>query len=163
MTNFAIPVFVGGALGAVLREFVMLAVPNLADGVPLDILVANLVAAFLLGLVAALRGRQLVSEGVYMLVGTGIAGGLSTFSSFAYAVAVLTTASTASAVVASAYVVISLVLGYIAVIVGLKLGKQTLGRTSPIGIWPRTGRLGQPRRHRSVSEESGVPGGSRRG
>jgi fluoride exporter len=46
------------------------------------------------------------------------------FSSFAYAVAVLTTASTASAVVASAYVVISLVLGYIAVIVGLKLGKQ---------------------------------------
>ena len=124
MTNFAIPVFVGGALGAVLREFVMLAVPNLADGFPLDILVANLVAAFLLGLVAALRGRQLVSEGVYMLVGTGIAGGLSTFSSFAYAVAVLTTASTASAVVASAYVVISLVLGYIAVIVGLMLGKR---------------------------------------
>jgi fluoride exporter len=124
MTNFAIPVFVGGALGAVLREFVMLAVPNLADGFPLDILVANLVAAFLLGLVAALRGRQLVSEGVYMLTGTGIAGGLSTFSSFAYAVAVLTTASTASALVASAYVVISLVLGYIAVIVGLKVGKQ---------------------------------------
>ena len=124
MTNFVIPVFVGGALGAVLREFVMLAVPNLADGFPLDILVANLVAAFLLGLVAALRGRQLVSEGVYMLVGTGIAGGLSTFSSFAYAVAVLTTASTASAVVASTYVVISLVLGYVAVIVGLKLGKQ---------------------------------------
>jgi fluoride exporter len=136
VTNFATPVFVGGGLGAVLREFVTLAVPNLADGFPLDILVANLVAAFLLGLVAALRGRQLVSEGVYMLVGTGIAGGLSTFSSFAYAVAVLTTASTASAVVASAYVVISLVLGYIAVIVGLKLGKQTLGRTSPIGRPP---------------------------
>ena len=124
MTNSAIPVFVGGALGAVLREFIMLAVPNLADGFPLDILVANLVAAFLLGLVAALRGRQLVSGGVYMLVGTGIAGGLSTFSSFVYAVAVLTAASTASAVVASTYVVISLVLGYIAVIAGLKLGKQ---------------------------------------
>jgi CrcB protein len=124
VTNFVIPVFVGGALGAVLREFLMLAVPNLADGFPLDILVANLAAAFLLGLVAALHGRQLVSEGVYMLVGTGIAGGLSTFSSFAYAVAVLTTTSTTSALVASAYVVISLVLGYIAVIVGLKLGKQ---------------------------------------
>jgi hypothetical protein len=36
----------------------------------------------------------------------------------------LTTASTASAVIASAYVVISLVLGYIADIVGLKLGRQ---------------------------------------
>jgi CrcB protein len=124
VTNFAIPVFVGGALGAVLREFAMLAVPKLADGFPLDILVANVVAAFLLGLVAALRGRQLVSEGIYMLVGTGIAGGLSTFSSFAYAVAVLTTASTASALVASAYAVISLVLGYIAIVVGLKLGRQ---------------------------------------
>ena len=124
MTNFVIPVFVGGALGAMLRELVMLVVPNLMDGFPLDILVANLVAAFLLGLVAALRSWQSVSEGVYMLVGTGITGGLSTFSSFAYAVAMLTTASTASAVVASTYVVTSLVLGYIAVIVGLKLGRQ---------------------------------------
>ena len=124
MTSFVIPVFVGGALGAVLREFAMLMVPHLADGFPLDILVANVVAPFLLGLVAALRGRQLVSEGVYMLVGTGMAAGLSTFSSFAYAAAVLTTASPASAVVASAYGVISLVLGYVAVIAGLKLGKQ---------------------------------------
>ena len=124
MTKFIILVFVGGALGAMLREFAMLVVPNLADGFPLDILVANLAAAFLLGLVAALRSRQIVSEGVYMLAGTGIAGGLSTFSSFAYAVAMLMTASTANAVVASAYVVISLVLGYVAVMVGLKLGRH---------------------------------------
>jgi CrcB protein len=124
VTNFIILVFVGGAVGAMLREFAMLAVPNLADGFPLDILVVNIVAAFLLGLVAALRSRQFVSEGVYMLAGTGIMGGLSTFSSFAYAVATLMTASTMGAVVASAYVVISLVLGYIAVIVGLTLGRQ---------------------------------------
>ena len=81
-------------------------------------------AAFLLGLVTALHRRQVVSEDVEMLVGTGIAGGLSTFSSFAYGTVVLMSASTASAVVASVYVVISLVLGYIAVIVGLKLGGQ---------------------------------------
>jgi CrcB protein len=124
VVNFVILVFVGGALGAMLREFVMLMVPNLADGFPLDILVANLVAAFLLGLFAALHSRQVVPDGVNMLVGTGITGGLSTFSSFTYGMAVLMTASTASAVVASAYVVISLVLGYIAVIVGLKLGGQ---------------------------------------
>jgi fluoride exporter len=59
-----------------------------------------------------------------MLAGTGIAGGLSTFSSFAYAVAMLMTASTANAVVASAFVVISLLLGYVAVVVGLKLGSH---------------------------------------
>src|SRR2546421_5916111 len=107
-----------------LCEFTMLMVPTLADNFPLDILVANLVAAFLLGLVAALHRRQIVSERAEMLVGTGIAGGLSTFSSFVYGAVVLMSVSTASAVVASVYVVISLVLGYIAVTVGLKFGGQ---------------------------------------
>src|SRR5271167_2085461 len=69
---------------------------GLADSFPLDIVVANLVAAFLLGLVTALHRRQIVSEGAEMLVGTGIAGGLSTFSSFAYGTVVLMSASTAS-------------------------------------------------------------------
>ncbi|WP_354141568.1 CrcB family protein [Bradyrhizobium sp. LB11.1] len=124
MVNIVILVFVGGALGAVLREFSMLMVPSLADNFPLDILVANLLAAFLLGLVTALHGRQIVSEAAEMLLGTGIAGGLSTFSSFVYGAVVLMSASTASAVVASVYVVISLVLGSIAVAVGLKLGGQ---------------------------------------
>jgi len=124
VVNIVILVFVGGALGALLREFTMLMVPNLADNFPLDILVANLVAALLLGLVTAPHRRQVVSEDAEMLVGTGIAGGLSTFSSFAYGAVVLMSVSTASAVVASVYVVISLVLGYIAVTVGLKLGGQ---------------------------------------
>ena len=122
MVNVVMLVFVGGALGAVLREVSMLMVPNLADNFPLDILVANLVAAFLLGLVTALHRRQIVSGGAEMLIGTGVAGGLSTFSSFVYGAVVLMSASTTSAVVASVYVVISLVLGYIAVAVGLKLG-----------------------------------------
>jgi fluoride exporter len=82
------------------------------------------VASFLLGLVTALHRRQIVSEGVEMLVGTSIAGGLSTFSSFVYSAVVLMSASTASAVVASVYVVISLILGYIAVTVGLRLSGQ---------------------------------------
>ena len=132
MVNVVILVFVGGALGAMLREFTMLMVPNLADNFPLDILVANLVAAFLLGLVTALHRRRIVSEGAEMLVGTGIAGGLSTFSSFVYGAVVLMSASAASAVVASVYVVISLVLGYIAVTVGLKLGGQGPDRLSPM-------------------------------
>lgn len=132
MINIVMLVFVGGALGAVLREFTMLMVPNLVDNFPLDILVANLVAAFLLGLVTALHRRQIVSEGAEMLVGTGIAGGLSTFSSFVYGAVVLMLASAASAVVASVYVVISLVLGYFAVTVGLKLGERGSDRLSPM-------------------------------
>ena len=124
MLDYFIVVFVGGAVGSILREFTMLTVPNLADGFPMDILVANLVATFLLALVTALHRRQIMSDKTNMLIGTGIMGGLSTFSSFAYGAVVLMSTSTASAVVASFYVVISLVLGYIAVAVGLKLGGQ---------------------------------------
>lgn len=128
MIKIVIPVFVGGALGAVLREFVMLMMPKLADGFPLDILMANLVASFLLGFVTARHSRRVVSDRANLLLGTGIAGGLSTFSSFAYGMAVLITASGASAVVAAAYVLISLVAGYVAVVVGLKLGGQLLSQ-----------------------------------
>ena len=125
MIKIAVLVFIGGALGAVLREFLMLVVPTVADGFPLDILAANLVAACLLGFIAALHERKGASDSIYALLGTGITGGLSTFSSFAYASAVLMKASIAGAVVALAYVLTSLVLGYIAVIVGMKLGDFT--------------------------------------
>jgi CrcB protein len=125
--DYFIVVFVGGAVGSILREFTMLGVPNLADGFPMDILVANLVATFLLALVTALHRRKIVSDRTNMLIGTGIMGGLSTFSSFAYGVVVLMSESTASAIVALVYVVTSLVLGYIAIVVGLKLG----GLSSP--------------------------------
>ena len=124
MAKFVILVFIGGAMGAMLREFTMLLVPHLANSFPLDILVANLVATVLLGFATALHRRQVVSDGVNLLVATGFCGGLSTFSSFAYGTVVLISASTASAAVTLVYVVISLVLGYLAVIVGLKLGGQ---------------------------------------
>jgi fluoride exporter len=123
VVKIAMLVFAGGALGAMLREFAMTMVPKLTDNFPLDILVANLLASFLLGLVTGLHRRKIVSERAEAMLGTGVAGGLSTFSSFAYGSLVLMSASTASAVVASAYVVTSLVLGYIAVAVGLKVGQ----------------------------------------
>jgi len=88
------------------------------------------VATFLLGLFTALHRRQIVSDSVNMLIGTGIMGGLSTFSSFVYGVFVLMTTSTASAIVAAVYAVISLVLGYIAVVFGLKIGSLSRARPS---------------------------------
>jgi len=83
------------------------------------------VATFLLATVTSLHRRNIVSDGTDMLIGTGIMGGLSTFSSFAYGVVVLLSAS-ASAIVASGYVATSLVLGYIAVVGGLKLLRTKL-------------------------------------
>ena len=120
----ALLVLVGGAVGAIAREFLMLLVPTLSRGFPLDILVANVVASLLIGFSTGRHDRKVINDGWYLMVTAGIMGGLSTFSSFAYASTVLMKASLTSAIVAAAYVVISLVLGYIAVIVGLKLGRQ---------------------------------------
>lgn len=126
MIKTIVLIFAGGALGAILREILMLRVPKLLDGFPLDILVANLVASFLLGWITALHGRKTVSGDVNTFLGTGVSGGLSTFSSFAYGVSVLMAASATSAVVAAAYVAISLVAGYFAIAVGMAIG----------GHWP---------------------------
>ena len=123
MLNAVILVFVGGAVGAVLREFLMLSVPHLSDGFPMDIFAANIVASFLLGLITGLHNRKAVSDDVNTLVGTGIMGGLSTFSSFAYGAVVLMSVSAASAGVAAVYVIVSLIVGFIAVVAGTRLGE----------------------------------------
>ena len=115
-------VFVGGATGAIARELLMLFVPTLSHGFPLDILVANVVASLLIGFSTGRHNRKVISDGWNLMVTTGIMGGLSTFSSFAYATSVLMKGSMTSALVAAAYVLISLVMGYIAVIVGMKIG-----------------------------------------
>jgi len=130
MLNTLILVFVGGAVGAMLREFLMLIVRDPVDGFPLDILTANLVAAFLLGLVTAQHARKAVSDNVNTLVGTGIMGGLSTFSSFVYGSFVLLSGPTHHPGVAMLYIVVSLVLGYIAVIVGMRLGSTHKRRSA---------------------------------
>ena len=117
-------VFLGGALGAVLRELLMLLIPRLADNFPVDILVANLAASLLLGLITALYRRHSVPAGLNLMVGTGIAGGLSTFSSFAYGTVVLMSGSAADTLVAVVYVAGSLLLGYLAVVVGLRTGSR---------------------------------------
>ncbi|MBS7698135.1 MULTISPECIES: CrcB family protein [unclassified Chelatococcus] len=122
MINSIILVFIGGALGAIIRELLMLGTPHLADGFPLDIFIANIAAAFLLGLTAALHTRKVISEDTNTLVGTGVMGGLSTFSSFVYGAVVLMGASTQSAMVAILYVLISVAVGYGALVLGMKCG-----------------------------------------
>ncbi len=130
MLNAVILVFIGGAVGAILREFLMLMVRNPIDGFPMDILTANLIAAFLLGLVTAQHARKALTDNVNTLLGTGVMGGLSTFSSFAYGSYVLMTSPTERGGLALLYVAVSLVLGYIAVIVGMKLGGGHKGRSA---------------------------------
>lgn len=123
MPNLIILVFIGGAFGAMCREFIMLSVPRLADGFPMDIFVANIIAAFLLGLATSFFKKGKINQYVHLMVGTGIMGGLSTFSSFVFgAVEMMKTPS--GILVSICYLVASLIVGFIAVELGLMVGPK---------------------------------------
>ncbi|EEQ11222.1 Protein crcB 2 [Yersinia mollaretii ATCC 43969] len=123
MPNLLILVFVGGAFGAMCREFIMLSVPRLADGFPMDIFIANIIAAFLLGLTTSLFKKDKINQYVHLMVGTGIMGGLSTFSSFVFG-AVEMMKNPTGVLVSICYLVASLIVGFIAVELGLMVGPK---------------------------------------
>ena len=129
MIKTVLLVAIGGGIGAILRELLMLAIGSAQDGFPLDILVANLTASFLLGLACALHARKALGDAIYLLLGTGVMGGLSTFSSFVFAAARLSERSADEALVAAAYVLLSLGLGFGAVLLGLRVGRGRLRAT----------------------------------
>lgn len=123
MPNLIILVFVGGAFGAMCREFIMLSVPRLADGFPMDIFIANIIAAFLLGLTTSLFKKDKINQYVHLMVGTGIMCGLSTFSSFVFG-AVEMMKNPTGVLVSICYLVASLIVGFIAVELGLMVGPK---------------------------------------
>lgn len=121
--KIALLIFVGGAFGSLCREFLMLATPKIADGFPLDIFVANIIAAFLLGLVTSLFNRKMISKNINFLLATGVMGGLSTFSSFIFGAQQIMM-EPSKMVVAIVYLVISVVVGFIVVELGMKFGAK---------------------------------------
>jgi fluoride exporter len=74
-------IFVGGALGTLLRAALAEAFPHPAAAWPWPTFAVNIVAAFLLGyFVTRLQERLPLSSYRRPLLGTGLCGGLSTFS-----------------------------------------------------------------------------------
>jgi CrcB protein len=74
-------IFVGGALGTLLRAGLAEAFPHPATAWPWPTFAVNVVAAFLLGyFVTRLQERLPLSSYRRPLLGTGLCGGLSTFS-----------------------------------------------------------------------------------
>ena len=113
-------VFVGGAFGAIIREFFMLAVPSVGHDFPLDIFAANVTAAFILGLTFGNQRLKNVSDEFVLLVGTGVMGGMSTFSSFVFG-AYSEMMATGDLWFGAIYILLSLVVGYFATLLGVRL------------------------------------------
>ncbi|PRX51350.1 CrcB protein [Prauserella shujinwangii] len=111
----------GGAAGAVLRYLVDRRVQRVHDSVfPWGTLTVNVVGSALLGVLAgwALRGTQ--PEAVHALLGTGLCGALTTFSTFGYETVRLLTERARRFAVAN--VLVTVVAGFAAAAAGITVG-----------------------------------------
>ena len=108
---------VGGAVGAVARVAVGVALPPVAGGWPWATMTANISGALLLGLVlGAVRDAAVVGRWVRPLVATGIIGGFTTFSTLS--VETLQLGAGGRTPLAAGYAVVTAVGGLTAVWVG---------------------------------------------
>jgi len=78
-------VMLGGGVGAIVRDVLVLVVPQIPGGSEAPVFVANMKASLLIGLTAGLAVKGgIIGPAGKLLVATGIMGGLSTFSSFVW-------------------------------------------------------------------------------
>ena len=114
-------VFVGGALGSLLRELVVTHAP--LEGPLTSTFLVNAVACLLLGWLHAARDR--LHEHVVHLAAVGFCGGLSTFSSF---VADLVALADGSGRIDAAFAAaLEIATGLVAAAIGLRVGRAPRG------------------------------------
>lgn len=112
----------GGFFGAILRYLIAGWVYSLSGGgFPLGTLLVNLIGSFLLGLVLGLADHLVLHPQVMLFLTIGLLGAFTTFSTLSYeSWALIEVGSYAKAVLNMAG---SLLLGLVAVLLGLTLGR----------------------------------------
>ena len=118
-------VLVGGAVGTAAREGLSLAIPTVG-GLPLAILLIDVVGSFLLGVLLEALTRRGADVGrrrtARLLLGTGFCGGFTTYSALAVGAAELLRAGTTGLGVA--YAIGSVLLGAVAAWAGILVGSR---------------------------------------
>jgi fluoride exporter len=111
--------FAGGISRYLLQQFIQARFPS---SIPLGTLVVNILGCLIIGIIFGFgeKGNMLTPE-MRLLLATGFCGGFTTFSSFAYENVALVQASEYFYTIG--YILLSVVLGFIAVYVGLLLVK----------------------------------------
>ncbi len=126
-----VAVAVGGALGALARWAVGLGLSHPPGGWPWATVTVNVTGCLLIGLLlAVLLARAPDHPWLRPFLATGVLGGYTTFSTFA--VDAVQLADVGRWPVAVGYVLLSVVGGLAAVVLGLLLGRRTVG--SPASV-----------------------------
>lgn len=129
-------VALGGTVGTAAREWLGLVVPAV-DGIPVIILVINVVGALALGALLESLVRRGADEGrrrtIRLLLGTGLLGGFTTYSALATATSVLVASGRTGAAVV--YALATLLLGAGATLAGIALASAAHRRR--IGVLPQ--------------------------
>jgi fluoride exporter len=127
-------IFAGGALGTLARAALAEAFPHAATAWPWPTFAVNIVAAFLLGyFVTRLQERLPLSSYRRPLLGTGICGGLSTFSTME--VEILKMLSAHAYGLAAGYAAASIAAGYVALHLSTALVRRVAVR-APVAKAP---------------------------
>lgn len=113
----------GGALGAILRHFMNVAVARVAGSdFPWHTMLINISGSFVMGLLIALMAQRWnVSNEAKAFLTTGILGGYTTFSAFSLDFALLVEHK--AYILAGAYALGSVVISLVAIFIGLALGR----------------------------------------
>jgi fluoride exporter len=113
---------IGGFIGSIARYLMVISIDHRFKGpLPLGTLTVNVVGSLLLGLIIGLVTKRFPSNATLLLaLGTGLCGGFTTFSAFAFENFNLWLQRPSSALI---YILISVVSGIAAVGIGLYLGK----------------------------------------
>lgn len=108
-------VLVGGFVGSIARDLVQGAADG--PGFPWGTLTANILGAFLLGVLTSRVGRSRRPELIAALLGVGTIGAFTTFSALVGQIAGMSYTD------ALAYASVSVLLGLLAAVSGIRLGK----------------------------------------
>jgi CrcB-like protein len=111
-------VFLGGGFGAVIRELLVMLIPS-ESLLSLPVFIANMTASFFVGILAGLISKSKITGSQSAFLSVGLMGGLSTFSTFIYEIVLQIKTIDAVLVV---YVFLTLAIGLMFVMAGLKIG-----------------------------------------
>lgn len=118
----ALLVFFGGGFGSVARYYVGKWLNNAENTIPYGTLLSNILGSLLIGVILGyLAKTSNLSESHSLLLATGFCGGFTTFSAFAYENQLFLKNGDYFSFLS--YTLGSLILGFIAVFVGLYISK----------------------------------------